>query len=331
MKRPCWRNQPWAFCPDFKASDSFGWPCLISQHFSRYQTNQHLIVLFHWWGVGLCCHLGEHSGGKWKEPRAAPVRTCLQPLSLRPSISSPDIASLKTFHQNLHPESSNPNFPHTRNALAGLCCLLFIKHSEYDSRIDKHRATAFDLRTLFLWMDSGEYLLFAFGPSSSCTVVSRPLLFRSQLSPGPSPSRPWQILISLLGAAVGAATQTLEMAHTVALVLASVAALVDDDPNIDPSRESATSFSGPALTCKFGSSCKFSHDNAHSPTDQSSGTRPKSQRHTGDGKLLEWKRILRQAKHTTLSSHGAAAGRFFQLGLELMDATSVLPKKPSGF
>lgn len=180
-------------------------------------------------------------------------------------------------------------------------------------------------------MDSGEYLLFAFGPSSSCTVVSRPLLFRSQLSPGPSPSRPWQILISLLGAAVGAATQTLEMAHTVALVLASVAALVEDDPNIDPSRESATSFSGPALTCKFGSSCKFSHDNAHSPTDQSSGTRPKSQRHTGDGKLLEWKRILRQAKHTTLSSHGAAAGRFFQLGLELMDATSVLPKKPSGF
>lgn len=250
-----------------------------------------MIVPFHWWGVGLCCHLGEHSRGKWKEPRAAPVRTCLQPLSLRPSISSPDIASLKTFPKIFILNRATQTFPNTRNALDGLCCLLFIKHSEYDSRIDKHRATALDLRTLFLWMDSGEYLLFAFGPSSSCTVVSRPLLFRSQLSPGPSPSRPWQILISSSRrAAVGAATQTLEMAHTVALVVASVAALVEDDPNIDPSRESATSFSGPALTCKFGSNCKFSHDNAHSPTDQSSGTRPKPQRHTGDGKLLEWKR-----------------------------------------
>lgn len=69
-------------------------------------------------------------------------------------------------------------------------------------------------------------------------------------------------------------------------------------------------------TCKFGSGCKFSHDNTHSPTGQSSGTKPKPQQHTGDGKLLEWKRILR---HTIFPSHGNTAGRFFQLGLELMD------------
>ena len=79
-------------------------------------------------------------------------------------------------------------------------------------------------------------------------------------------------------------------------------------------------------TCKFGAGCRYSHDNARSPMGQptefeasNSGTRPRRQQNADDGKLTEWKRMLRQAKHTMLPSHGTIAGRFFQLGLELMD------------
>lgn len=61
VERPGWRNGP----------------CLVSQHVSRYQTNQYLIVPFQLWGVGAFCVVWgnvQEADGRNAERQ---VRTCL--------------------------------------------------------------------------------------------------------------------------------------------------------------------------------------------------------------------------------------------------------------
>lgn len=101
VERPGWRNGP----------------CLVSQHVSRYQTNQYLIVPFQLWGIGAFCIVWgnvQEADGRNAERQ---VRTCLStivsqaqhffpgnrvsqtfPPKSSPSIEQPELSSTHTTH-----------------------------------------------------------------------------------------------------------------------------------------------------------------------------------------------------------------------------------------
>ncbi|RTE80560.1 hypothetical protein BHE90_004938 [Fusarium euwallaceae] len=74
-------------------------------------------------------------------------------------------------------------------------------------------------------------------------------------------------------------------------------------------------------SCKFGHRCRFSHDGigqqrVSGPQPSNNGFNP-----ARDGKLRQWKRLLEMGEggSQSLELTTSAVGRFFQLGLELMD------------
>ncbi|KAF7560256.1 hypothetical protein G7046_g3885 [Stylonectria norvegica] len=96
---------------------------------------------------------------------------------------------------------------------------------------------------------------------------------------------------------------------------------------VSDSPSSSSSFFKPCFNlkrqgfCKFGSRCKFSHDGNEQQQISRSQPPQHNPNNANDGKLRQWKRLLEMGERGSQSIDltSSAVGRFFQLGLELMD------------